>query len=189
MKVVAAIYVLEKVVDKSKGIEYRCINIVGNNTFGFTSLVLCYGSNEYTIRFQVTSNRLFDKFDGVLGSPFLVEQKALLNFSRIYYDYLEKLLLQNREQKQLFDENLGENLLLMSIEKGKLKVANSLVEVNNNGEIPVVILNEDDQTLKINSGEISVCNVETEELIIKQSEIHIRDQHIKQEEKDSIWKI
>ncbi|CAD7090770.1 unnamed protein product [Hermetia illucens] len=63
----AAGYIFEKDVDKSKGIKYRCINAVDSNTFGLTSLSLRYGSNEYTIPFQVAPNHLFDKFDGILG--------------------------------------------------------------------------------------------------------------------------
>ncbi|CAD7079227.1 unnamed protein product [Hermetia illucens] len=200
LNVIAAKFVFEHQVDKSEFTNYKCINAIDGTTFGSTVVSLSYINNEFRIPFQVATNRLFDKFDGILGAPFLVEHKALLDLENYTLKLGKSILRLTRrtfsakpraETLHYLHVNAqpGENLLVSGLQEGNLSVADMLVQVDNNCEIPILILNKDNNETKLNTDDLIICNIRQEELNVKEIKVKIRDDHMNSEEKESIWEI
>ncbi|CAD7083009.1 unnamed protein product [Hermetia illucens] len=84
---------------------------------------------------------------------------------------------------------LGENLLVSGLQEGNLSAADMLVEIDNNCEIPILILNKDNNETKLNTDDLIICNTRQEELNVKEIKVKIRNDHMNSEEKESIWEI
>ncbi|CAD7079595.1 unnamed protein product [Hermetia illucens] len=80
LNLIAARHVFEKNVHKTESISFKGLNSVDNRSYGSTKLSLRQNNIEVSVEFQVARNSVMCEFDGILGIPFLLKAKALINF-------------------------------------------------------------------------------------------------------------